>query len=176
MASGTLRAVRAISMSRAKLAGAKEHPKTQHTRKRRQQNFSPIKFALSKFYCRGVSHAKQRFGRFSSLPPRPPPPQKRKFYFYCRLAVSDTPQNADIRRIPESAFSGVLRFRVCFGALLEGNKEHPKTQHTRKRRFWEQSITCVFGCVAFSGALCSPLTKNSLPIVPRQFLSVSYPL
>ena len=40
-----------------------------------------------------------------------------------------------------------LRFRVCcsfgrvFGALLKGNKEHPKTQHTRKRRFSEWSST-----------------------------------
>ena len=29
------------------------------------------------------------FCRFSSLPPCPPPPQKRKFCFYCRLAISD---------------------------------------------------------------------------------------
>ena len=36
------------------------------------QKYSTIKFAISKFYCRGVSHEKQRFGRFSSLPPRPP--------------------------------------------------------------------------------------------------------
>ena len=71
----------------------------------------------------------------------------------------NTPENAGNRPFPESAFSGVLRFRVCFGVLLEGNKEHPKTQHTRKRRFWKQSITCVFGCVAFSGALCSPLNR-----------------
>ena len=42
-----------------------------------------------KFYCRGVSHEKQRFGRFSSLPPKPPPLKNRKFYFYCRLAVSE---------------------------------------------------------------------------------------
>ena len=73
----------------------------------------------------------------------------------------NTPEIAGDRPFPESAFSGVLRFRVLFGALLEGKKEHPKTQHTRKRRFWERSITCVFGCVAFSGALCSPLTKVS---------------
>ena len=39
-----------------------------------------IKFALLKFYCRGVSHKKQRFGRFSSLSPRPPP-QKAKILF-----------------------------------------------------------------------------------------------
>ena len=36
-----------------------------------------------------LSHEKQRFGRFSPLPPRPPPLKKRKLYFYCRLAVSD---------------------------------------------------------------------------------------
>ena len=29
------------------------------------------------------------FGRFPSLPPIPPPPQKRRFYLYCRLAVSE---------------------------------------------------------------------------------------
>ena len=32
----------------------------------------------------------------------------------------------------------------------EENKEHPKTQHTRKQAI---PRTCVFGCVAFSGAL-----------------------
>ena len=32
---------------------------------------------------------KQRFGRFSSLPPMPPPPQNREFYFYCCLSVFD---------------------------------------------------------------------------------------
>ena len=50
-----------------------------------------------------------------------------------KTQVTDRPQN--------------LRFRVCcvFGcslfSLLEENKEHPKTQHTRKRRFWKRSIT-----------------------------------
>ena len=36
-------------------------------------------------------HEQQRFGRFSSLPQStPPPPLKHcKFYFYCRLAVSE---------------------------------------------------------------------------------------
>ena len=47
---------------------------------------------------------------------------------------------------PKSASSGVLRFRVCFGALLEGNKEHPKMQHTRKRSVPERSHFCVFRC------------------------------
>ena len=91
----------------------------------------------------------------------------------------NTRENAGSRPFPESAFSGVLRFRVCFGALLEGNKEHPKTQHTRKRRFWERSITCVFGCVAFSGAFCSPLTPSlKLPFAalqPRRALNPLFP-
>ena len=54
--------------------------------------FLDNKIALSKFYCRGVSHGKQHFGRFSSLPPRPAPLKKRKFYFYCRLDVSEIGQ------------------------------------------------------------------------------------
>ena len=50
--------------------------------------FLDNKMCTSKFYCRGVPHEKQRFGRFSSLPPRPPA-SKSKIYFYCRLAVSE---------------------------------------------------------------------------------------
>ena len=38
---------------------------------------------------------------------------------------------------------------------FRGNKEHPKTQHTRKRRKLTAPKICVFGCIAFSGALCS---------------------
>ena len=52
-------------------------------------NFSTIKFALSKFYCRGVSHEKQRFWTICLSAPQSPPPQKGKFYFYRRLAFSD---------------------------------------------------------------------------------------
>ena len=44
-------------------------------------NFSTIKLALSKFCCRGVSHEKQRFGRFSCLPPRRPPSKSENFIF-----------------------------------------------------------------------------------------------
>ena len=72
----------------------------------------------------------------------------------------NTPENAGTRLSPKSAISGVLRFRVCFGALLDRNKEHPRTQHTRKRRFSGRSIIRVFECVAFSGALCSPLNTR----------------
>ena len=46
---------------------------------------------------------------------------------------------------------------ICDLLGSEENKEHPKTQHTRKRRSSTVSRICVFGCVAFSGALCSPL-------------------
>ena len=37
------------------------------------------------------------------------------------------------------------------------SKKHPKTQHTRKRRKLAVPKICVFGCVAFLGALCSTL-------------------
>ena len=47
---------------------------------------------------------------------------------------------------------------TCKLRLSEENKEHPKTQRAPEnagnRLFPE---ICVFGCVAFSGALCSPL-------------------
>ena len=71
----------------------------------------------------------------------------------------NTPENAGNRPLPESAFSGVLRFRVCFGALLEGSKTQAKKQHTRKRRFWERSVTCIFGCEAFSALFGACQTK-----------------
>ena len=61
----------------------------------------------------------------------------------------------------------MLRSRVCSGTLLEGNEEHPKTQRTRKRRFLERSVFCVFGCVAFSGALCSPLMQTYRLVTSR---------
>ena len=53
--------------------------------------FSTIKVAVSQFYRRGVPYEKQDFWTIASLPPMPPPPppKKRKFYIYCRLAVSD---------------------------------------------------------------------------------------
>ena len=47
-----------------------------------------IKFAISNFYCRGVSHKNSVVDDFP-LCPQGPPLKNRKFYFYCRLAVSD---------------------------------------------------------------------------------------
>ena len=49
-----------------------------------QQNVSTIKFALSAFYCHGVSpekKKKKRLGRFSSLPPVAPPSKTANFIF-----------------------------------------------------------------------------------------------
>ena len=78
----------------------------------------------------------------------------------------NTPENADSRNSHFSAFSGVLRFRVLFAPLQEGAaKSHPKTQHTRNRRFWERPMICIFGCVAFSGVFCRLPTK---PCVSKQ--------
>ena len=54
-----------------------------------QHNFSTIKFAVSKFYCRGISHEDKRFWTIFLYAPKASPSQKRKFYFYCRLAVSE---------------------------------------------------------------------------------------
>ena len=62
----------------------------------------------------------------------PPPPQKGYLSDSCAIPHENKAQ------------------RVRYS---EENKEHPKTQHTRKRKFSERSGTCVFGCVAFSGAL-----------------------
>ena len=44
-------------------------------------------------------------------------------------------------------------------------------QHTRKCRFSERSIFCVFGCVAFSGARCSPLMEAELNTVAGPLLA-----
>ena len=54
-------------------------------------NFSTIKFAISKFYCRDVSHEKKNtaFWTIFLSAPQCPSPQKPKFYFYCRLAISE---------------------------------------------------------------------------------------
>ena len=49
-------------------------------RNRFPKNFLTIKFALSDFYCRGVSHEKQRLGQFSSLPPLPAPPPSKQIF------------------------------------------------------------------------------------------------
>ena len=49
-----------------------------------QAKFSTIRFAISKFYCRGVSHEKKKnsvFGQISSLTPISPPPSKAQILF-----------------------------------------------------------------------------------------------
>ena len=49
----------------------------------------------------------------------------------------------------------VLHWRF-WSSILAGAKEHPKTQHTRKRRRSTVPRICVFGCVAFSGVFWRP--------------------
>ena len=63
------------------------------------------------------------------------------------------PKNVGNRLLPESAISGELRVgpRVCFSALLEGNKEHPKTQHPENAGFLNNQRSAFSGS-AFSGA------------------------
>ena len=68
--------------------------------------FFDYKIGTFEFYCRGISHEKQRFGTIFLSAPTARPPQKRKFYFYCRLAVSET-----WLRI---AVSIAFLFRACF--------------------------------------------------------------
>ena len=68
-------------------------------------NFFDNTMCTSTFDCRGVSHEKQHFGRFSSLPPSPPPLKNRKFYFYCRLAVSEPASGLILPDIPSVVFS-----------------------------------------------------------------------
>ena len=68
------------------------------------------------------------------------------------------PENATHPKMQVIDRSQNLRFRcVAFSSALcsplRGAKTHPKMQHTRNRRFWERSISCIFGCVTFSGAL-----------------------
>ena len=52
------------------------------------------------------------FGRFSSLPPRPPPPQKRKFYFNCRLAVSELHLRVSVASVAPTKFMGAGLFSL----------------------------------------------------------------
>ena len=53
-------------------------------------NFSTIKFALSKFCCRGISHENKRFWTIFPSAPKATPPQKRKFYLLLRLSAQSS--------------------------------------------------------------------------------------
>ena len=80
--------------------------------------FSTIKCALSKFYCHGVSHEKHRFGRFFLSAPNSPPSQNRKFYFYCRLAVSNLScDRLQFREIRSSVSQDIQRLSCKCGLL-----------------------------------------------------------
>ena len=68
------------------------------------------------------------------------------------------PENAIHPTTQKTDHSEILRFLVCIWRRLTRKKAHPKTQHTRKRRFSE--VQWNFN-LAFSGALCSPLIHST---------------
>ena len=98
---------------------------------------------------------------------------------------STRPKNAGNWRSRESAFSGVLRFRVCFGAEIGEQRAlekatHPKTQllgTVHYLRFW---VGRVFGCFGPLWGLAMPesLFKSWLSLVsPRvNILALSWQL
>ena len=58
---------------------------------------------------------------------------------------------------------------MCFGALLEENKEDLETHHTTQVLVSERSIFCVFKCAAFLGfVLISSDKKASDPSASRR--------
>ena len=65
------------------------------------------------------------------------------------------------RQFPESALSGVLRFRVYFRAPIRPEQRAPENAtHPGNADSGNCQLPAFFGCVAFSGALCSPLTGS----------------
>ena len=68
------------------------------------------KICTFNFFCRGVSHEKkQRFGRFSSLPPRPPSKSEHFIFIVVSLSLIACP----------AIFHSVLRLcRACLDLLL----------------------------------------------------------
>ena len=95
-------------------------------------------------------------------PPAVCPPEQPLPFTHHRLssngAIRFDPKTQNTRKrryltVPKVCNFGCVAFWVCLGALLEGNKKHPKTSHIRKRRFSERSsicmrfqVCCVFGC------------------------------
>ena len=54
-----------------------------------------------------------------------------------------------------------VKYATARGHLtLAGAKTHPKTQHTRKRKYPTVPRICDFGCVAFSGVFWRPLRRE----------------
>ena len=97
--------------------------------------FLDNKIFTFKFYCHDVSHEKQRFGQFSSLPPCPPPPERRKFYFYCRLAFSEK-LNSKLERnlcrtTPRGLFCRTGFCRLCFMTVWD---EQARTRQGQGQR------------------------------------------
>ena len=147
----------------------------------------PLKFTESDFLglapirrvlnCRRKNYGHEAFSeyRFSQESPRQTKPNKgpkRKVHefrpflceFWCffqRRTKStrkrNTPENAGNRPFPESAFSGVLRFRVLFVSPLRGRQRTPENANTPENAdSGKRSITCVFGVCCVFGCSLAP--------------------
>ena len=77
-------------------------------------------------------------GRFSSLPPAPPPPRKRKFDFYCRLAVSDKPIVPEGLE-PDHPEFGLLSPSIL-GILHPAWTPCPKANHRPENRWPSRNV------------------------------------
>ena len=85
----------------------------------------------------------------------------------------NTPENADSRLFRESAMSGVLRFPVCFGALLDGEqrgsakRNTPESADSRNNRLSAFSGVLRFRVCALSRENLSMLTlyKDQLLLI-----------
>ena len=128
--------------------------------------FSTSRFALSNLYCRGVPHKKrkskkknsikQRFGTILLSAPTAYPPQKRKLYFYCRLAVSEwleapkrvktkVYQKVNVSKLKKLAILTPVRFDTPLGAVKGAPKRVPKQTGTKMPSFkslpfWKPSV------------------------------------
>ena len=141
-----------------------------------------INFELSKFYCRGVSHKTQHFGRFSSLPPMPPPSKTQILFLFCRLADSHSFENLsviDVRRAKiRRGHPRKKLARRCLQTLVV-KELHSDTTLLQKRipytravpvvqgddilKFWELRMWWILG-----GKLCQFPQENRLNICHRK--------
>ena len=123
---------------------------------------------------------------FSLCPPCPPPPQKRKFYFYCRLALSDKErQSRDSNR--------TQRTRDLWGPMPAKSKQaqSPKKEvptaleqfQNENTRIWKILFLekdCYFvcspeNCCEFLLRICQELPNGTRKGVWRIFRSLPFP-
>ena len=130
-------------------------------------HFSTIKFALAKFYCRGVSHEKQKtafWTIFLSVPKAPAPLKKRNFYFYCRLAVSEFPisPHHPIRANRANRFARITRLPLAscetIFSLVAHDCGYPLSRYTcRATRVAADFLDFIAFCRCSTGVALHPL-------------------